>query len=303
MAVGFPIFFNLQLSMTDTGLLNKDNVGEFIGFANYVTLFQSAPFWASIRVTLIFTAATVSGSFVLGMAVALLLNAIGNRRGWMLTLLLVPWVISPVIAAYVWRFLFNDDFGLVNEFLLRAGIIQDRIAWLAQPSTTIAVIVTTAIWRLLPYMVIMLVAGLQSIPRELYEAAEVDGAGTLRKFYHITLTQMRYIIAVVIMFGTIWTFNDFTIPYVMTAGAGTASTRTLPILAYQTAFDFLRLGRASAMSTVILVILSTLSAVYVAILLRDEAGKVRGNRRSPLAWFRPKPSGRIVKTEVNPNAA
>jgi ABC-type sugar transport system permease subunit len=288
LAVGFPIIFNFRLSMTDTRLLSGDKLGPFVGLDNYIAIFRMASFWTSLRVTIVFTGITVAGAFTIGLAVALLLNAIGNRRGWMMTVMLIPWVISPVIAAYTWRFLFNDDFGLVNEFLMNLGLIDTRIAWLAKPETTIAVIVTTAVWRLVPYMVVMLVAGLQSIPKELYEAASVDGAGVVAKLVHVTLPQLRYIIAVVIMFATIWTFNDFTIPYVMTAGAGTSSTRTLPILAYQTAFDFLRLGRASAMSTVILAVLGVLSAIYVAILLQDENDQkdVRGS------WIRRLISGR-----------
>ena len=263
LVIGYPILFNLQLSLTDTKLLGRSGLGNFVGLANYIRIFQLPAFWDSIRVTLVFTAATVLFSFLIGLGVALILNEIGQRRGWMLTVMLIPWIVSPVIASYVWRFLFNDEFGLVNEMLIRLGLITERIAWLAKPSTTIMVIVVTAVWRLVPYMVLMLIAGLQSVPHELYEAAEMDGAGTLRRFYHITLSQLRYVIAVVVMFATIWTFNDFTIPYVMTVGGGTSATRTLPILAYQTGFQSLLFGRAAAMATIILLVLSGLSMLSI----------------------------------------
>src|SRR3712207_5879111 len=123
------------------------------------------------------------------------------------------------------------------------NLIDRNVAWLARPETAVPAVVVASVWRFVPYMMISMLAGLQSIPRELYEAAEVDGASGWSKFRDITVSELRYIIGVVLMFAMIWSFNDFTLPYVMTQGGGSEATRVLPILVYRTAFDALRLGR------------------------------------------------------------
>jgi multiple sugar transport system permease protein len=265
----YPIYFNVRLSLTDTRL-RANVLGDFVGLANYERILTDEDFWLALRASANFTIPSVLVSFVLGFAVALLLNEIGKARPIFMALLLIPWVISPVITAYAWRFLFNDEFGLINRLLTDLHLIDRNVAWLARPETAVPAVVVASVWRFVPYMMIMMLAGLQSIPRELYEAAEVDGAGAWSKFRHVTVSELRYIIGVVLMFALIWSFNDFTLPYVMTQGGGSEATRVLPILVYRTAFEALRLGRGAAIAMAILLILLFFSVVYVQRLLREE---------------------------------
>lgn len=268
----YPIYFNVRLSLTNTRL-RANELGDFVGLQNYERILSSQDFWAALRASANFTIPSVVFSFIIGFAIALLLNEVGRARPLFMALLLIPWVISPVITAYAWRWLFNDEFGLINRVLMDLGIIDRNVAWLARPNTAVPAVVIASVWRFVPYMMIMMLAGLQSIPRELYEAAEVDGAGTWSKFRHITVSELRYIIGVVLMFALIWSFNDFTLPYVMTQGGGSEATRVLPILVYRTAFEALRLGRGAAIAMVILLILLCFSIIYVQRLMREEKVK------------------------------
>ena len=265
----YPIYFNIQLSLTDTKL-RANVLGDFVGIENYQRILGDEDFWRALQASASFTIPSVVVSFLLGFAIALVLNEIGRARPVFMALLLIPWVISPVITAYAWRFLFSDEFGLINQVLLDLGIIERNVAWLARPETAVPAVVVASIWRFVPYMMISMLAGLQAIPRELYEAAEVDGAGAWSKFRHITVSELRYIIGVVLMFALIWAFNDFTLPYVMTQGGGSEATRVLPILVWRTAFEALRLGRGAAYAMVILLLLLFFSIVYVQRLLREE---------------------------------
>jgi multiple sugar transport system permease protein len=268
----YPIYFNVRLSLTDTRMRAND-LGDYIGLGNYDRILHSDDFWLALQASAKFTIPSVAISFVLGLGIALLLNEIGRARSFLMALLLIPWVISPIITAYAWRFLFNDEFGLINEVLKDLHLIDRNVAWLARPETAVPAVVVASVWRFVPYMMVMMLAGLQSVPKELYEAAEVDGAGPWSKFVNITLSELRYIVGVVLMFALIWSFNDFSLPYVMTQGGGSDATRVLPIVVYQTAFEALRLGRGSAMAMAVLLILLFFNVLYVQRLLRAEKVK------------------------------
>jgi multiple sugar transport system permease protein len=267
----YPMLFNAQLSVHNTRLVSV-GLGDFVGLDNYRRILRDEDFWHSLRVSVTFTVLSVVFSFVIGFAIALVMNEVGRVRSLFLGLLLIPWVISPVITAYSWRWLFNDEFGLVNVVLKELGLIDRNITWLAKPGTAVFAVVVASVWRFVPYMMIMMLAGLQSIPRDLYEAAEVDGAGAWSKFIHITLSELRYIIGVVVMFALIWSFNDFTLPFIMTQGGPSDATNVLPIMVYRTAFDALRFGRGAALAMVILLILLVFSVTYALRLLREEKG-------------------------------
>ena len=265
----YPMLFNAQISLHNTRLISED-LGEFVRFENYQRILRDDDFWHSLRVSLVFTVSTVVISFALGFGIALAMNEIGRARPILLALMMIPWVISPVITAYAWRWLFNDEFGFLNKVLRDLGIVDHNVTWLAKPDTAVAAVIIASVWRFIPYMMIMMLAGLQSIPRELYEAAELDGAGMLAKFRDVTISELRYIIAVIVMFASIWTFNDFTLPYIMTQGGPSGATNVLPIEVYRTAFDALRFGRGAALAMVILLILLFASVIYVRRLLREE---------------------------------
>ena len=266
----YPILFNFWLSLHETRLIAAD-LGPTVWLENYQKILRDDDFWNALRVSLTFTFASVVFAFVIGFALALIMNEVGRARPVFMALLLVPWIISPVVIGYSWRWLFNDQFGLINKVLLDLGLIERNVTWLAKPDLALGAVIVANVWRFVPYMMIMLLAGLQSIPTELYEAAEVDGATMWQKFVSITVSELRYIIGVVSLFSIIWSFNDFAIPFIMTEGGPSDATTVLPILVYRTAFDALRMGRGAALAVIILLILLIFSVVYVRRLLRPEA--------------------------------
>jgi multiple sugar transport system permease protein len=216
-----------------------------------------------VKTSFTFAAVSLPAAFVLSLILALSLNEIGRSRPVFMGMLLIPWAISPVVTGYMWRWLFNDTFGLINHLLFSMGVIDQYLPWLAVPGTAIAATIVANIWRFLPYMSIMFLAGLQGIPHDLYEAADVDGASTFHKFIWITLSELRPVIVVVLLFSTIWMLNDFALIFIMTEGGPAKATQVLPITIYRMAFEALRLGRGAAASVLLMVFLLGLSLFYI----------------------------------------
>ncbi len=167
---------------------------------------------------------------MVGLSFALLLNTkvgrITNVMGFILT---IPWVISPVVAGFAWKWMLNDNFGVINYWLISLGIISEGITWLGNPTTALLCVIVARLWQFYPFAMVMFLAGLQAIPEEQYEAAAVDGASTLGKFLHITLPNLRSVSAVLLLLGVIWSFNDFNMVFVMTRGGPINASMVLPV--------------------------------------------------------------------------
>ncbi|HIL09049.1 MAG TPA: sugar ABC transporter permease [Candidatus Latescibacteria bacterium] len=246
---------------------------EFVGMANYAKLLGSRTFvnsiWSSVR----FTVYSLPVAFVLGLGMALIFNEIKKYRPVFTGFLLVPWAIAPVVTGYMWRWLFHDSFGLINYGLLSLGIIDTNIAWLAQPDTAVGAVVVANVWRFMPYITIMLLAGLQGVSTELYEAAHVDGANIFERFFHVTLPQLKHVIGVVFLFATIWMVNDFALIFIMTEGGPAKATQVVPITIYRIAFEHLRLGKGAAAALILLLFLLSMSMIFIRVLFREERKK------------------------------
>lgn len=264
----FPILSNLWMSVHKVQLL-KGGDDEFVGLANFSRLLGSATFQGSVGASLRFTFFSLPLALILGMAMALVFNEIRRARPVFTAFLLVPWAIAPVVTGYMWRWLFHDNFGLINHFLLTVGIIDSNVPWLAQPDTAMAATVVANVWRFMPYITIMLLAGLQGIPGELYEAAHVDGANIIERFFHVTLPQLRHVMAVVFLFATIWMVNDFALIFIMTEGGPAKATLVVPISVYRFAFEHLRLGRGAAAAMLLLVFLLAVSTIFIRVIFAD----------------------------------
>ncbi len=264
----YPVVSNVIMSLQRVRLL-KGGGDEFIGLANYAKLLGSSTFTGSVASSLKFTLLSLPIAFVLGLLLALAFNEIGRYRAVFTGFLLVPWAIAPVVTGYMWRWLFHDSFGLVNHFLLQLGLIDERVYWLAQPDTALAAVIVANVWRFMPYITIMILAGLQSIPSELYEAAHVDGAYVLQRLWYVTLAQLRHVMGVVFLFATIWMVNDFALIFIMTEGGPAKATQVVPITIYRIAFEQLRLGRGAAAAVMLLVVLITLSVIFIRVVFRD----------------------------------
>jgi multiple sugar transport system permease protein len=227
----------------------------FAGLDNFRYILEDPVFWASARQAVVWTGASIVLQTVLGMAVALLLNEAVRGINVFRGLLLFPYMVPTVVIALVWRWMFNPELGIVNAGLKGAGLIGDDIYWLSDPAWAMASTILLNVWKFTPFVVICVLARLQSIPPELDEAAQVDGAGAWRRFLHVTLPQLRTVLAVVVVFRTIWTFNKFEEIYLLTRGGPGTSTFNLAVYAFEQATANLRLGVAAATGVVMLVFL------------------------------------------------
>jgi multiple sugar transport system permease protein len=186
-------------------------------------------------------------------------------------LLTIPWVLSPVVAGFAWKWVLNDHFGIINYWLSSAGITDAGTSWLGNPRTALFCVILARIWQFYPFAMVMLFAGLQTIPKTQYEAAAVDGATLFRRFFHITLPNLRSVISVLLVLGVIWSFNDFNMVFVMTRGGPMNASMVLPVLVREFSFVFFDLGKGSALSIMTFGLLLTLSFLYLRVLSRRDA--------------------------------
>ncbi len=242
------------------------------GVRNYVELLRNPLFWQVLWQTVLFTSGSVIFHLVLGMGLALLLHTRinGKIRNLFRGLLILPWMFAPTVAGMIWVLMLSP-FGVVNGFLTAIGLLDPNqtINWLGSPNTSLLSVTAMNIWRAYPFFMVMLLAGLQAIPEEVYEAADIDGTTPLQKFWFITIPALRGIILTIVLLDGIWTFRAFDPVYVMTGGGPVNSSQVLPTSIYFDAFQKLRFGYASAEAVVMFLILFAFSAVYVRRAVRE----------------------------------
>lgn len=234
----------------------------FVGLANIVDVL-TGDFPRLLWQTLVFTVGTTIFPFVIGFALALALNTRIRGAKVLRGLMLIPWLVPGVVVSFLWMWIFNANYGVLNAFLETVGLIDGPVAWLAQPGTAMTAVVVAKTWQSFPWMMVMLLAGLQTVPRELHEAAEMDGAGTVRRFFSITLPQVKGIVGLVLLLELIWNFQHFDIIYVLTGGGPAGSTQTFATAVYETAFHGFDLGHAGALGLLWMVLLMGLVVVYI----------------------------------------
>jgi multiple sugar transport system permease protein len=232
----------------------------FVGLDNYAAVLLSPEFHSALRVTLGWTLLAVAGKLLVGMVAALLLQREFLGRRIYLTLMMIPWVTPIVVAAVVWRWVLNSQYGQLNGLLDILGL--PVVPWLGRSATAFVATAAVDMWVGIPFVAMVLMAGLQSIPDELYEAATVDGAGLAQMFRHVTLPLLRPVLFVVLLLTSVWTFNSFEVIYPLTRGGPAGATTTLVIQAYGLAFANFDLGRAAALATIIFLILLIVSIFY-----------------------------------------
>lgn len=258
----YPLASVIRLSFYDANISRE----TWVGLANYATLMNDALFWRAFVQTVLFTVGSVVLHYVFGLGLALLLNAEINRRFRSLSrgILIVPWLLAPTVAGMIWV-LMLAPFGVVNALLASLGLVgaDANIAWLGQPETSLLSVTLMNVWRAFPFFMVMLLAGLQAIPQQLYEAAEIDGATLWQQFWHITLPSLRSVTATVILLDSIWTFRAFDPVFVMTGGGPTHSSEVLATAIYFSGFQGSKFGYASAEAVVMFLILLAVSAFYV----------------------------------------
>jgi arabinogalactan oligomer/maltooligosaccharide transport system permease protein len=273
--VGYPLARGVFLSLTDATARNVGNrflppSYEVVGLKNYADLLtgREGNFYPLLARTVVWTAANVLFHYVIGLGLALMLHRELRGRTLYRILLLVPWAVPTYVAAFGWRYMFNGDYGLFNQVLEAMGMAPR--AWLNGPVSALVAVIMVNVWLGVPFMMVALLGGLQSINQELYEAAKVDGASPVQRFRYITLPGLRSVSSTVILLGTIWTFNMFNIIYLITRGGPFNSTNILVTYAYIKFFDQREFAVSATYGVVILSLLLVFATAYQRVTRRDK---------------------------------
>jgi trehalose/maltose transport system permease protein len=264
----YPLVQTIYLSFTDARLASTQPT-SFVGLENYRFLVEDPDFRNSIVVTIQFTLITVVFEFALGLGIALVINSQFKGRGLLRAAMLVPWAIPTVVSAQMWKWIYSDQYGPINDVLLRLGIIDSPIAFIALPSSSIWAVALVDIWKTTPFVALLLLAGLQVIPGDVYEAARIDGANLVQQFMRITLPLLRPAILVTLIFRTLDALRVFDVFYVMFGAR--QDTQTMAIYNQQNLVSFSDLGYGSAISVAIFLIIGVFVVAYVTFLKVEEA--------------------------------
>ncbi|MEU7743407.1 sugar ABC transporter permease [Nonomuraea sp. NPDC052129] len=251
-----PLLYGIGLAFTDAES-GRNHVTSFVGLENFGTLLADEDFWASIRIGLIWAVSVTVLQFLASLGLALLLNQKLWFRGLARVLAVVPWAMPPVVIGLMWRLVYHPDAGIVNT------TFGTDINWLADFSWALPAIIVMGVWSGMPQTTVVLLAGLQGIPKELYEAGEVDGAATWRKFWSITLPQLRPVIVTITSLDFVWNVNQFTLVYVLTQGGPGGRTRLPMLFAYEEAFRYGFFGYAATMGVTIVIVVLGLLGFYL----------------------------------------
>lgn len=261
----FPVMDTVRLSLFNASFVKPGLDAPFIGFQNYREALNKPLFWRSFLNTLKWTVTSIVFQFALGFLMALLVNQNLYGRNIIRSLFLLPWMLPGALAALMWKWIYHGSIGLLNYILLKTGIISDVRPWLAQSSTALWAAVLVNVWRGSPFFMVMLLGGLQTIPKDLYEAAEIDGANFIRKFTSITVPILRPLIITLFIFGTVGAFNFLDIVLVLTRGGPANHTMILPLYSYLLAFFENRIGYAATVSVLMCLILFLFSTIVFSL--------------------------------------
>ena len=261
--IAYPMYLVFSMSFREGKSLNFLALGNRpFGLGNYASVLGDDATWHSAWVSFAYTFGTIIPAFALGLGTAIVLNRVFPLRRWLRSLVLLPWAVPGVMASIVFLWLFDASFGVTNYFLRSLGFISTDIAWYADESTALIAVIVPTIWKSYPFFTLTLLAAMQSIPGNLYEAAEVDGAPAWRRFTDITWPGIRGQAALALVLNGLWTFREFDIIYAATGGGPSKATETLGIRAYNEAFGYFYMGRAAVVGVLMLVI--ALAAVVLA---------------------------------------
>lgn len=252
-----------------TGLGDALIKPNFIGLQHYKTYFQDPRMWAALLHTVTFTIISVFIEFVLGLAIALLINKAFFGRGLIRATVLVPWAVPTAISAMMWRYLYDGQSGIIAKFFQNIGIVHDMGTLLTTTNGAMASVILADVWKTTPYMALLLLAGLQVIPESLYEAAAIDGANKWKQFISITLPLLKTSILVALLFRTLDAFRVFDLVYVLTGGGPANSTETISIYAYKVMFSQTDFGGGSALSVIVFISVAIISIIFVKLLGSD----------------------------------
>lgn len=264
----YPVLYGVWISF-----FNKHSFfpqQTFVGFGNYLFLLSDPEFWAAVWRGAVYSVSSIVLQIVLGVAAAILLNEIFPGRNILRAIVMFPYVVPTVVAVILWKWLLNSQFGLVNYLIEAAGLVDQPISWMGKDWIMVSLIIVS-VWQFFPFVVIGVLARLQTVPQELYEAAHVDGANAFQRFLHVTLPQLKSVLFVIVLLRSIWMFTKFDTPWLMIQGGGAETyIRTLPVYTYMRTFAYYEAGLGSAMAVVMFLALAAVTAIYFRIWQREE---------------------------------
>jgi len=266
--VVFPVLYNVWLSLFDKHAFMP--VQAFVGLRHYRYFASDPEFWTSFYYGSVYAGVTMVLQLGVGVPAALLLNEGFRGRNLLRGVVLFPYMIPTIVAVILWKWLLNDSYGLVNHLLMSAGLVRTPVAWLG-PDYIMTSLIVTSVWQFFPFVVLAVLARLQTIPPELYEAAKVDGASALRRFLHVTLPQLASVLFVIVLLRSIWMFTKFDTVWLMAGDGGVSRyIRTLPAYAYARSFTYLQAGMGAALAVIMFAMLLAATAVYFRMFRSDE---------------------------------
>ncbi|HEY6918727.1 MAG TPA: sugar ABC transporter permease [Tabrizicola sp.] len=269
----WPLLRTIWFSLTNT-MLSDLYGGEFIGFDNYLSIrvlesgrviyrgtLVDPAWWNAVWNTVRFAFVSVFFETVLGLIVALVLNAEFKGRGFVRAAILIPWAIPTIVSAKMWAWMLNDQFGIINDIMLNLGLIDQKIAWTASVDTAMYAVLMVDIWKTTPFMALLILAGLQMVPRDIYEAAKLDGINPVKVFFKITLPLIRPALAVAIIFRMLDALRIFDLVYVLTPNS--AATKTMSVISRENMIDFDKFAYGAAQSTLLFAIIAIFVSLYI----------------------------------------
>ena len=268
--VFIPVVNAVSMSFQSYDLRRPSRIG-FIGLQNYQDVLSDPLFWQSVWKTVLWVVIGVGFQFLFGFILALLLNRRFFGRGLVRSISLIPWVTPGVLIGLMWRWIYDGSYGVLNDILFRLGFIRDYIPFLARGDTAFPAVVLTIIWQGIPFFALMILAGLQGIPEELYDAADVDGANGTQKLFRITIPSLRNVIFVTTLLRIIWVSNSVDVIFNLTEGGPAYATQTLSVYVFNKG-NTLNLGYAATMSILLALMLSSVAVVYLRSIFRSQEG-------------------------------
>jgi multiple sugar transport system permease protein len=268
LVLGYPLLLAGWMSLHEISNLTAQSA--FVGLRNYIEYLGSLEFRESLWTTLIYMFFSLVGSYLVGLITALILNRRFVGRGIVRSMFILPWAVPHVIAVSVWIWILDANFGIANYLLLQLGFIDEPLQWLLQPGLAMTSVILVTIWKYFPFATVMLLAALQSVDTDLYEAAIIDGANRFQLFRYITLPSIAPVTQMLILILTIWSFKRFSIIYVMTQGGPARATETLVVQVYNQAFKYFQFGYGSAIGMTMFLITIIFSAVYLYVMSKRQ---------------------------------
>jgi trehalose/maltose transport system permease protein len=257
---GWPLARTIWFSLTDARLDQLDSFA-FVGLENYQFLLTDPDWWVAVRNTLVFAGVSVTLETLLGIIIALVLNARMRGRGMLRAAMLIPWAIPTVVSAQMWGWMLHDQYGVINEMLVWLGLIAAPVAWTAGHGTALAAVIAVDVWKTTPFMALLTLAALQLVPEELHEAAEIDGLGPVGRFFRITLPLIWPALMVAIIFRTLDALRVFDLMYVLTGNS--RATASMSVYARQQLVDFQDVGYGSAAATGLFLVIAIVTALFI----------------------------------------